>query len=417
MDIPRPSAARAKRIRHSLYAIGVVILVPLVTIGLSRLKPAAPSVERATLLIDTVKRGEMLRQVRGLGTLVPEDIRWIPAMTEGRVERRVLRPGAVVTADSVILELSNPDLERQVVESEWQLKGAEAEYTNLQVKLESDLLNERAAAATVQADHRQAVLQADVDEQLVKDGLTSELNLKRSKVKAEELATRVELDQKRLDIAADAAKAQLAVQQAKVEQLRALYGLRRKQFDSLHVRAGVAGVLQLVPVEEGQQVAPGTNLARVADPKRLKAEIKIPEVQAKDIQIGQIASVDTRNGVVPGRVARIDPAVQNGTVTVDVTLEGDLPQGARPDLSVDGTIEIERLPDVIYVGRPVHGQPESLVGLFKVSKDGKEATRVPVKLGRSSVSTIQILEGLAVGDQVILSDMSAWDAFDRVRLD
>ena len=417
MDIPRPSAARAKRIRHSLYAMGVVILIPLVTIGLSRLKPAAPSVERATLLIDTVKRGEMLRQVRGLGTLVPEDIRWIPAMTEGRVERRVLRPGAVVTPDSVILELSNPDLERQVVDAEWQLKAAEAEYANLQVKLESDLLNQRAAAATVQADHRQAQLQADVDAQLVKDGLTSELNLKRSKVKAEELATRVELDQKRLDIAADAAKAQLAVQQAKVEQLRALYELRRKQFASLHVRAGVAGVLQLVPVEEGQQVAPGANLARVADPKRLKAEIRIPEVQAKDVQIGQVASIDTRNGIVPGRVTRIDPAVQNGTVTVDVTLEGVLPQGARPDLSVDGTIEIERLPDVIYVGRPVHGQPDSMVGIFKVSKDGKEATRVPVKLGRSSVSTIQILDGLEVGDQVILSDMSAWDAFDRVRLD
>jgi HlyD family secretion protein len=417
MDIPRPSAARARRIRHSLYAIGAVILIPLVTIGLSKLKPAAPSVERATLLIDTVKRGEMLRQVRGLGTLVPEDIRWIPAMTEGRVERRVLRPGAVVTPDSVILELSNPDLEQQVVDAEWQLKAGEAEYTNLQVKLESDLLNERAAAATVQSDHRQAVLQADVDEQLVKDGLTSELNVKRSRVKAEELATRVELDQKRLDIAADAAKAQLAVQQAKVEQLRALYELRRKQFDSLHVRAGVAGVLQLVPVEEGQQVAPGTNLARVADPKRLKAEIRIPEVQAKDVQIGQVASIDTRNGVVPGRVTRIDPSVQNGTVTVDVTLQGDLPQGARPDLSVDGTIEIERLPDVIYVGRPVHGQAESVVGIFKLSKDGKEATRVQVKLGRSSVSTIQILDGLEVGDQVILSDMSAWDAFDRVRLD
>ncbi len=417
MDIPRPSAARAKRIRHSLYAIGVVILIPLVTIGLSRLKPAAPSVERATLLIDTVKRGEMLRQVRGLGTLVPEDIRWIPAMTEGRVERRLLRPGAVVSADSVILELSNPDLERQVVDAEWQLKAAEAEYTNLQVQLESDLLNQRAAAATVQADHRQAALQADVDEQLVKDGLTSQLNLKRSKVRAEELATRVELDQKRLEIASEAVKAQLAVQEARVEQLRALYELRRKQFDSLHVRAGVAGVLQLVPVEEGQQVAPGANLARVADPKRLKAEIRIPEVQAKDIQIGQVASVDTRNGIVPGRVVRIDPAVQNGTVTVDVTLEGALPQGARPDLSVDGTIEIERLPDVIYVGRPVHGQPESVVGIFKVSQDGKEATRVRVKLGRSSVSTIQIVEGLDVGDQVILSDMSAWDAFDRVRLD
>lgn len=417
MDIPRPSAARSRRIRRSLYAAGVVVLIPLVTIGLSRLKPAAPSVERVTLLIDTVKRGEMLRQVRGLGTLVPEDIRWIPAMTEGRVERRVLRPGAEVTADSVILELSNPDLERQLVDAEWQLKAAEAEYTNLRVQLESQFLNQRAAAATVQADYRQAALQADVDEQLAKDGLASELNVKRSKVRAEELATRVGLDQKRLDSASEAVKAQMAVQEARVEQLRALYGLRRKQFDSLRVCAGVAGVLQLVPVEEGQQVAPGTNLARVADPKRLKAEIKIPEVQAKDVQIGQIASIDTRNGLVPGRVVRVDPAVQGGTVTVDVALEGALPQGARPDLSVDGTIEIERLPDVIYVGRPVHGQPGSVVGLFKLTEGGKEASRVPVKLGRSSVSTIQIVEGLKVGDQVILSDMSAWDAFDHVKLD
>jgi HlyD family secretion protein len=417
MDIPRPSSVRKKRIRQTVYGLGILTVVSVVTLGLSRLKPAAPTVERATVWTDTVKRGEMLRQVRGLGTLVPEEIRWIPAVTEGRVERIVIRPGAVVQADSVILELSNPDLQRQVLDAEWQVKAAEAELTNLRVQLQSQLLNQRAAAATVEADYRQAKLQAEVDEQLTKDGLTSELNLKRSKVRAEELATRVELDHKRLEIASEAVQAQLAVQQAKVEQLRALYELRRSQSEALHVRAGVEGVLQQVPVEVGQQVAPGANLARVADPRRLKAEIKIPEVQAKDVQIGLKASIDTHNGVVPGHVVRIDPAVQNGTVTVDVTLDGALPQGARPDLSVDGTIEIERLADVLYVGRPVHGQPDSVVGLFKVVEGGKAAVRVPVKLGRSSVSTIEVLEGLQVGDQVILSDMSAWDAFDRIRLD
>lgn len=417
MDIPRPDFAKKRWIRRAAIGGAALVAIPLLTYALSRLRPAAPTVERATVWVDTVKRGEMLRQVRGLGTLVPEEIRWIPAMTEGRVEQRVLRPGAVVRPDSVILELSNPDLEQQLVDAEWQLKAAEAEYTNTRVQLESQLLNQRAAAATVQADCRQAALQAEVDEQLVKDGLTSELNVKRSKVRAEELATRWELEQKRLDIAADSANAQLAVQRARVEQLRALYELRRKQFDSLRVRAGVAGVLQQVPVEVGQQVAPGANLARVANPTKLKAELRIQETQAKDAQIGQKALVDTRNGVVPGHVVRIDPAVQNGTVTVDVTLDGPLPQGARPDLSVDGTIEIERLADVLYVGRPVHGQPESTVGLFKLADGGKYAVRTPVKLGRSSVSTIEVIEGLEVGDQVVLSDMSAWDGFERVRLD
>jgi HlyD family secretion protein len=399
-----------------MYAAGVLIVIPVVTLAISRLKPAAPSVERATVWTDTVKRGEMLRQVRGLGTLVPEDIRWIPAATQARVDRIVVRPGAVVQPNTIILELSNPESDRDILDAEWQLKAAEAELANLRVKLESDFLNQRSAMAAIDADYRQAKLQAEVDQKLTSQGLTSELNYERSKVKAEVLATRLEIEHKRLDIASDAVKAQLAVQQAKVEQLRALYHLRRSQYDSLHVRAGIAGVLQQVPVDVGQQVAPGTNLARVADPKRLKATIKIPEVQAKDVQIGQVAEIDTRNGVVPGRVSRIDPAVQNGTVTVDVSLDGALPQGARPDLSVDGTIEIERLADVLYVGRPVHGQPSSTVGIFKLVEGGKEAVRAQVKLGRSSVSTIEIVEGLKVGDQVILSDMSNWDSFDRIRL-
>ncbi len=416
MDIARPSFARAKRNKRIAMIVGAVVAIVLVTLGLSRLQPAPPSVERATVWIDTVKRGEMLRQVRGLGTLVPEEIRWLPAETQGRVEQIILRPGAVVQPDSVILVLSNPEVERQALDAELQFKATEAEMANLRVQLESTLLNQRAQAANIQAEYHQAKLQAEVDEQLAKEGLGSALNYRRSKVRADEFALRTELEQKRLEIAADAVKAQLAVQQARVDQFRALAGLRKQQLDALRVRAGMAGVLQLVPLDVGQQVAPGTNLARVANPARLKAEIRIPETQAKDVLIGQKAQIDTRNGIVAGRVTRIDPAVQQGTVLVDVSLEGDLPQGARPDLSVDGTIEIERLADVLYVGRPVQGQPNSQVGLFKLAEDGREAVLTTVKLGRSSVSTIEVVEGLKVGDQVVLSDMSAWDANKRIRL-
>ncbi|MCS6805933.1 MAG: efflux RND transporter periplasmic adaptor subunit [Acidobacteriota bacterium] len=416
MDIPRPSVARRKRLRRALYGLIGLGLIVLITVGVSRLKPAPPSVERATVWIDTVKRGPMLRQVRGLGTLVPEEIRWIPAATEGRVERRLVQPGAVVKSDTVLLELSNPELEQAALEAKMQLRAAEAEYTNLRVQLESQLLTQRAQAAAVQAEYHQAKLQAEANEELAKDHLISDLILKLSQVRAEELSTRFEIEQKRLAIMAESVKAQLAVQQARVEQLRALYELRRSQVEALHVRAGTGGVLQQVLVEVGQQVTPGTNLARVADPTRLMAQIRIPETQAKDVQIGQTAAIDTRNGIVPGRVVRIDPAVQNGTVTVDVALEGPLPKGSRPDLSVDGTIEIERLEDVLYVGRPAFGQEKSTVGLFKLINGGREAVRVPVKLGRSSVNTIEILDGLQPGDQVILSDMSAWDAFDRIRL-
>ena len=416
MDIPRQSAARKRRIRRIIYVLLIAAAVPLITWGLSRLKPAAPTVERATVWLDTVKRGPMLRNVRGLGTLVPEEILWIPATTDGRVEQRLALPGIWLKPDTVILILSNPELQQATLDAEWKLKGAEAESANLRVKLQSDRLNQQAQAATVRSDYHQAKLQADRDAELNKLGLLANLNMTLSKAKAEELGNRDQIEQKRLEIGTEAIQAQLAVQQATVEQLRALYQLKLSQVAALKVRAGVEGMLQQVPVDVGQRVAIGTNLARVAQPKRLKAELKIAETQAKDIQIGQRAEIDTRNGIIYGRVSRIDPAVQNGTVTVDAKLEGELPQGARPDLSVDGTIEIEKLTDVLFVGRPTFGQPNSQVGLFRLERDGSTAIRVQVKLGRSSVNTIEILEGLRVGDQVILSDMSAWDAYDRIRL-
>jgi HlyD family secretion protein len=416
MDIQRPSNARAKKIRRIAYGTVAVILIAGVTLGLSRLRPAAPTVDAATIWPDTVKRGPMLREVRGLGTLIPEDIRWIPAQTDSRVDRIVLRPGAIVKADSIILELSNLELQRDALDAEYQLKGAEADYENLKVQLSSDLLNQRATTAAVRSDYEQAKLQHEVDDQLQKQGLAADVTAKLSKVRAEQLAIRAQLEDERTKNAEETAKTRLAAQQARVEQQKALYNLRRSQLEALHVRAGINGVLQLVPVEVGQRVTPGTNIARVADPKKLKAEIKIAETQAKDVAIGQKATIDTRNGVVAGRVSRIDPSVQNGTVTVDVAIDDPLPQGARPDLSVDGTIELENLKDVLYVGRPVHGQADSTIGLFKIASDGSEAVRVNVKLGRSSVTTIEVVQGLQVGDKVILSDMSAVDNFDRIRL-
>ena len=398
-----------------LVVLGV-ITVSLITVGVARLKPAAPSVERATILTDTVKRGLMLRQVRGLGTLVPEEIRIIAASTEGRVERILVQPGAEVTAGTVLIELSNPELQQSSMDAEYQVRAAEADYNNLRVKLESDRMSQQAATATVRAEYQQAKLQADTDEALAKDGLIPPLNLKLSKVKAEELANRYAIEQKRLEGTAKSAQAQLAAQQARVAQLQALLQLKRSQVQTLRVVAGTNGVLQQMQVEVGQQVTPGTILARVAEPQNLKAELKIAETQAKDIQLGQQASIDTRNGIIPGRVVRIDPSVQGGTVTVDVALEGALPQGARPDLSVDGTIELERLNNVLYVSRPAFGQAQSTVGMFKLEEGGQSAVRVQVKLGRSSVSTIEVLEGLQEGDQVILSDTSQWDAFNRIRL-
>jgi HlyD family secretion protein len=416
MDIARPSNARQKKIRRAIYAGVGLLAVVLVSVGLSRLKPAAPTVERAVIWPDTVKRGPFVRNVRGLGTLTPEDIRWITASTQVRVEKIVLRPGTQVKPDSVILELSNPQLEQELMDAQLKLQAAEAGLANLKVQLENDLLATKATAASIESDYNKAKMQAQMNEALAKDSLVSELVLKQSQVDADSLGARNQIAKDQLATKADSTRAQLAVQQSLVDQARAVLNLKREQKDDLKVRAGINGVLQLVPVEVGQQVAPGTNLCRVADPKKLKAEIKIAETQAKDIQIGQKAEVDTRNGIVEGRVSRIDPSVINGTRSVDVSLPEELPKGAVPDLSVDGTIELERLPDLVQMGRPAFGQEQSTVGLFKISPDGSSAERVQVKLGRSSVNTVEVVSGLKVGDQVILSDMSAYDAFDRIRL-
>ena len=402
--------------RQAAYAAAAVLMVVLISVALAQMKPAAPTVERATVWVDTVKRGSMVRQVRGLGTLVPEDTRWLPATTLGRVERIVLRPGAEVRADSVILELSNPQVEQEAINARLALQAAEANLANLRVQLQNELLAQQAGAATVQADYTQARLQAEVNEELAKQQLISELVRKQSQVRADELKTRNEIENKRLATARESIEARIRVQQAAIDQARAMAQLNERRLADLKVRPGFSGVLQQVPVEVGQQVAPGQNVARVADPGRLKAELRIAETQAKDIEIGQVAQVDTRNGIIPGRVIRKDPAATNGTVTVDVGLSGALPRGAVPDLSVDGTVELERLENVLYVGRPAFGQEQSTVGLFKLSTEAGDAERVQVRLGRSSVNTIEIMSGLNSGDQVVLSDMSAWDAFDRVRL-
>jgi HlyD family secretion protein len=416
MDIARPSNAKKKRIRQVIYGGALLFAIALVTVGLSRLKPAAPTVERAVVWPDTVKRGNIKREVRGLGTLTPEDIRWIPATTQSRVEKIVLRPGTAVKRDAVILELSNPQLDQQLQDAQLKLQSAEAALANIKVQLNNDLLAQRASSANIEADFNKAKMQAQMNEELAKDQLVSALVLRQSQVDAEQLGVRNQIAKDQLASKAESTRAQIAVAQSAVDQAKAVVGLAQRQHDELKVRAGIDGMLQLVPVEEGQQVAPGTNLARVANPARLKAEIKIAETQAKDIQLGQKASVDTRNGVVDGRVARIDPSVINGTRTVDVTLLGDLPKGAVPDLSVDGTIELEQMNNVVYMGRPAFGQEQSVVGLFKIDGDGVNAERVQVKLGRSSVNTVEVLSGLKVGDQVILSDMSAYDAYDRIRL-
>lgn len=415
VDIARPSQAKKKRIRRILYGSGALLVIILITVGVSRLKPAAPSVERATVWIDTVKRGSMLRQVRGSGTLVPEDIRWIPATTQGRVERIILRPGAQVKPDTVILEMSNPDLEQSVRDAQLSYQSAQAAYVNRKQELESALLNQQGDVAGIEASYKNAALQLEAQEKLFKDGLVSEIQYKQSNTAAKELENRLKIARQRLDMQTAGIKSQLAPQEADVDQRRANYELRRRQLEDLKVKAGMSGVLQEIPVERGAQVGPGANLARVADPTNLKAELRIAETQTKDIRVGQVTEVDTRNGVVKGHVARIDPKSTGGTVGVDIILDGALPSGARPDLSVDGTIQLERLDNVIYVGRPAFGQENSTVSLFKVNADG-EATRTTVKLGRSSVDKIEIVDGLQPGDQVILSDMSAQDAFDRIRI-
>jgi HlyD family secretion protein len=416
MDIPRPNAAKEKRRKRIIIASIVAVALIGVTFALSRLKPAAPTVERNLVWVGTVKRGPMVRQVRGLGTLVPEEIRWIASRTEGRVDRIVLRPGALVTPDSVILVLSNPTVVENATSAESQLKSAEAELANLKVTVEKGVLDAEAALARAKSEFELTRLQAEVNDELFKDGLVSALELRRSKVAAEDANTQYTIEQKRYAFTKEMIAPQLAVKDAEVDRIRAQAKLRRDEADALSVRAGMPGVLQVLPVEVGAQVQPGANIARVADPARLKAEVRIPETQAKDIQIGQNASIDTRNGIVAGRVSRVDPSVQNGTVTVDVSLTGELPRGARPDLSVDGTIELERLDDVIFVERPAFGQERSTVGIFKLDADGVYGTRSQVQLGRSSVNTIEIVGGLQPGDRVILSDMTQYDANERIRL-
>ncbi len=420
MDIPRPDVARARRRRRLIYGSVGLVALALITVGLSRLQPAAPSVDKSQAWPGTVKRGEMLRQVRGNGTLLPEEIVWVPTINQGRVQRINVRPGAAVKADTVLVELSNPETEQAAFDAEWQVKAAESELANLKVQLETQRLNQQALVASAEASYSNAKLEAEVNEALAKDGLVPALILKQSTAKAAELAKLFEIEKERLKISEDAARAQLQVQAARVEQFRSQLQLKREHADALKIRAGLDGVLQKLGdaamLQEGQQLPPGANVARVANPARLKAEIKIYETQAKDVQLDQKAMVDTRNGIIPGHVVRIDPAVQNGTVSVDVALDGPLPKGARPDLSVEGTIELERLPDVLYVEKPVHGNPDSTVGVFKYTANGREAYRVPVKFGRSSVSYIEVLDGLQVGDTIILSDMSAWDAYDRIRL-
>ncbi|HEV2175753.1 MAG TPA: efflux RND transporter periplasmic adaptor subunit [Terriglobia bacterium] len=416
MDIPRESQARKKRIRRIIYAVAGVAAITTITLGVSKLKPAAPEVDGGTVWRDTVKRGPMDLQVRGIGTLVPEEIQWIPAVTEGQVERRLVLPGTAVKADTVIMVLANPQLQQETLDAEWQVKEAQAQYNSLKAQLDSQLLDQKATAATVKSDYLQSKLQADKDTQMAKLGLGSEVTADLSKAKADAETTRNQIEGDRVEVLKNSIQAQLLAQQAKIEQLKALYEVKHNQLEKLNVRAGINGVLQELDVEVGQQVTPGTTLAKATDPAKLKAELKIAETQAKDIQLGQTAEIDTHNGVIPGHVIRIDPSVLNGTRTVDVKLDGALPKGAVPDLSVDGTIELQHLDNVLYVGRPAFGQADSTVGLFKVTNDGKEAARVQVKLGRTSVNEVEILQGLKQGDEVILSDMSRWDQFDRVRL-
>jgi HlyD family secretion protein len=416
VDIARsPSVIRKKKIRRAIYGAVALLVIILITVGVSRLKPAAPSVDRATVWVDVVKRGQMLRQVRGSGTLVPEDIRWVIATTQGRVERILLRPGAQVEASTVILELSNPDLQQAVKDAQLAFQSAQAAFENRKADLENQLLTQQSGLATIESNFKQASLELEANEQLYKEQLVSEIQVKRNRGQVEELKHRLGIEQQRLQMTRAGIKSQLAPQEADIAQRRAAFELRSRQLDDLRVKAGMSGVLQIVPVEVGAQVAPGANLARVANPTNLKAELRIAETQTKDIRVGQYAEVDTRNGIVKGKVSRIDPASLNGTVGVDVTLEGELPQGARPDLSVDGTVRLEELNDIIYVGRPAFGQENSSVSLFKVMPDG-EAVRTTVKLGRSSVNTIEIVEGLQPGDQVVLSDMSSYDDYQRVRL-
>jgi HlyD family secretion protein len=416
MDIARPSRKKEIQRRRMMYIVFGIAGFIMLTVAINSLEPAAREAERDSLWIEKVQRGEMLLLVRGPGTLVPEEIRWIAAETSGRVERILIDPGARIDADTVILELSNPEVEQAAGDAELQLRAVEAEYLDLDIRLQSQILDQEANLARVKADFKGAELQLVADKKLDEEGLNPKITLMQSILAAEQLTVRYEIEQKRLAKTAESIQAQLAVKRAEVEQQRALYRLRKQQLESLKVRSPLVGILQEVPAEEGQQVLAGTNLARVAQPDELKAEIRVNETQAKDIQVGQVARIDTRNGIIEGRVARIDPSVQQGSVTVEVKLIGEYPPGARPDLSVDGTIELDRLDDVLYCGRPAYGQANSTVGLFKVDADGEYANLVKVTMGRTSVKAIEIITGLEEGDEVILSDTNQFDDVDRIRL-
>ncbi len=413
MDIPRQQKPKQRRYLYLGAGLGAVVLA---TVALSRLEPAAPMVDRAIVWTDTVRRGPMVRQVRGPGNLVPEQIRFITTLTPGRVDRVLLRPGVEVDSKTVLLELSNPDVHIQALQAEQQLTAAEAQLVSLHATLENQRLTQEAAVAMVRSEYEEAQRQLRAHEELAQGGLVPPMELGRARDRAVELSIRLEVERKRLELFAGSIEAQLEVQRQQVTRLRAIADFQRNQVASMTVRAGSEGVLQELSLEVGQWVMPGMNLAIVVQPGRLKGVIRIPETQAKDIVLNQRATIDTRNGIIPGRVRRIDPAVINGTVAVDIELEGALPPGARPDLSVDGTIEVERLDDVLFVGRPAYGQAESTVGLFRLEPGGKGAARVSVRLGRSSVNAIEVREGLQPGDVVILSDMSTWDAHERVRL-
>ena len=414
MDIPRPELKRKKRMHQAGFAAVGVLVIGVATLGVMRLEPAAPSVARGSVWVDSVRQGEMLREVRGPGTLVPRTIRWIGAQTEGRVERVVVRPGAIVAADDVLVEMSNPELVQETEEARYAVVQADAELAELKLTLENKQLDQRAALASAQAEYEGQRLQAEAEKQL--GNIVAQIQYQRSELLAGELKVKRDIEQERLDQFAASMQAQLAVRKARVEQARNAYERKRVRVESLMVRAGIAGVVQEVLVEEGQRVMIGANIARVAPPNDLRAELRVPETQARDVLPDQLVHVDTRNGIVDGRVTRIDPAVQSGTVQVDVDFTGPLPRGARPDLSVDGTIEIERLPNVLYTGRPAYGQPNTTISLFKLVDGGSYAIRVPVEIGHTSVNAVEILRGLEVGDQVVLSDTSAWDDHDRIRL-
>jgi HlyD family secretion protein len=416
MDIPRPEAKRKKRIRQATYGGIAAVVVLALTIFLAQLEPAAPTVDGDTVWTEKVREGEMLRQTRGPGTLVPREIRWIAAQTDGRVDRVVVRPGAEVQPDTVLVEMSNPDLMQQTEEARFALEAAKAEFTDTELRLKNQELDQRAALGGARADYESARLQAEAEKDLADEGIVSAIDARRSELMAEQLKLRLEIEEERLAQFSKTLDAQLALQRARLEQVRNTYQRRLDQVESLQVRAGLAGQLQRVEVEEGQRVGLGANIARVARPEELMAELQIPETQARDVQIGQRVDVDTRTGIVEGKVIRIDPAAQSGTVQVDVELLGELPRGARADMSVDGTIELERLPNVVFVGRPTYAQANSTIGLFKLVDGGTYAVRVPVEIGAMSTNSVEIVKGLVPGDEIILSDTSAWEDNDRIRL-